>query len=294
MQRQEKTQISSFCLLNNKAVAHFSQNFSPRTWHGFYLKVIDGSTVKLPDFSDIVNHFGVHNTSSGVPFPMARISQLFDPLNQVTHHALIGPKSVGEREMAVGHFDCLSNQDMLLLDRGYPAFWLFKLILPRGAHFCAIVSSKRWDVIHKFAHSGKLEQLVTLEIPLASKAACKDRQLDILPMRLRLIRIELDTGETEVLVTSLLDSEQYPHALFADLYHDRWSVEEDYKVMKCRIEIGNFTGQSPLSVYQDFHARVFAKKLTSMLSFVPQDTVEQTTGTESGDARSTSPRPSQP
>jgi hypothetical protein len=52
--------------------------------------------------------------------------------------------------------------------------------------------------------------------------------------------------------------EQYPHDLFADLYHDRWPVEEDYKIMKCRIEIENFTGQSELSVYQDFHARVLS------------------------------------
>lgn len=275
---RKKLKYQAFTLLNDKAVSHFSQNFKPRTWQGFFLKVIDGSTVKLPNFPEIVDHFGTCNSSSGVPFPLARISQLFDPLNQITHHAFIGPQSVGEREMATRHFDYLTDRDLLLLDRGYPAFWFFKLILSRGAHFCARVTLNKWNVIGKFVQSGKLEQLVNLEIPVASKATCKDHQLDMLPMRLRLIRIELDTGETEVLVTSLLDSEKYQHALFADLYHDRWPVEEDYKVMKCRIEIGNFTGQSALSVYQDFHARIFTKNLTSMLSFVAQDAVEQTTG----------------
>lgn len=274
---RKKLKYQAFTLLNDKAVGHFSQNFEPRTWHGFFLKVIDGSTVKLPNCPDIVNHFGTCNTSAGEPYPLARISQLFDPLNQITHHALIGPQSVGEREMATRHFDYLTDRDLLLVDRGYPAFWFLKLILSRGAHFCARVTLKKWDVIDKFVQSGKLDQLVTLEIPTASKATCKDHQLDMLPMQLRLVRIELDTGETEVLVTSLLDSEKYPHALFAELYHDRWPVEEDYKVVKCRIEIGNFTGKSALSVYQDFHARIFAKNLTSMLSFVAQNTVEQKT-----------------
>jgi hypothetical protein len=52
-----------------------------------------------------------------------------------------------------------------------------------------------------------------------------------------------------------------------NLYHKRWPVEEDYKIMKTRIEVGNFSGKSALSVYQDFHAKVFAKNLTSVLAF---------------------------
>ena len=79
------------------------------------------------------------------------------------------------------------------------------------------------------------------------------------------MRVELESGESEVLVTSLIDAEKYPHQLFAELYHDRWPIEEDYKIMKCRIEIENFSGKSPLSVYQDFHAAVFSKNITAML-----------------------------
>jgi hypothetical protein len=59
---------------------------------------------------------------------MARISQMFDVLNQLTLDALIGPKAFGEREMAAEHFAHLCSGDLVLLDRGYPAFWLFALI----------------------------------------------------------------------------------------------------------------------------------------------------------------------
>ncbi|MEW6521805.1 MAG: hypothetical protein AB1461_20625 [Thermodesulfobacteriota bacterium] len=54
-------------------------------------------------------------------------------------------------------------------------------------------------------------------------------------------------------------------------------MEEDYKTMKCRIEIENFTGKSALSVYLDFHARVFFKNLTAMLTFTAQEQVELST-----------------
>jgi len=49
------------------------------------------------------------------------------------------------------------------------------------------------------------------------------------------------------------------------LYHQRWPVEEDYKLIKCRIQIENFSGKTVHSVYQDFHAKVFAKNLASIL-----------------------------
>ena len=51
--------------------------------------------------------------------------------------------------------------------------------------------------------------------------------LDLKPLKLRLIRIDLPTGETEILITSLIDKELYPYDIFAELYHERWFVEED-------------------------------------------------------------------
>jgi hypothetical protein len=83
-------------------------------------------------------------------------------------------------------------------------------------------------------------------------------------------------GCTVILMTSLLNIELHPHDLFAELYHLRWPVEEDYKAMKRWIEIGNFSGKSVLSVYQDFHAKVFSKNLASALSFPTRSAICRT------------------
>ena len=63
------------------------------------------------------------------------------------------------------------------------------------------------------------------------------------------------------------DQQKFKYDSFKDLYHDRWPIEEDYKVMKCRIEIENFSGKSVLSVYQDFHAKVFSKNIIAAFTF---------------------------
>ena len=99
--------------------------------------------------------------------------------------------------------------------------------------------------------------------------------LDTKPLRLRLVRVQLDTGETEILITSLTDSDLYPAHIFDELYHQRWPVEEDYKKAKCWIEIENFSGKSVLSVYQDFHAKIFSKNLTSALAHPTREIVRQ-------------------
>ena len=198
---------------------------------------------------------------------MARISQLFDESNKLTLDAIIGPKATGERELALQHLNLLGPDDLLLLDRGYPAFWLLKKILKKRAHFCARISNTKWAAVKRFFQSGRKEKIVTIHPGYPARQKCKEMGLDIEPLKLRLLRIELDTGETEILITSLLNTISYPHREFADLYHCRWPVEEDYKTIKRRAEVENFSGKSVLSVYQDFHAKIFSKNLTAVISY---------------------------
>ena len=54
-------------------------------------------------------------------------------------------------------------------------------------------------------------------------------------------------------------------------------MEEDYKTMKQWIEIENFSGKSVLSVYQDFHAKVFSKNLVSALIYPTQAVIDKNT-----------------
>ncbi|PID73233.1 MAG: hypothetical protein CSB33_04755 [Desulfobacterales bacterium] len=57
-------------------------------------------------------------------------------------------------------------------------------------------------------------------------------------------------------------------------HHKRWPVDIDYLFMKQRIEVGNFSGTTVLSVCQDFHSKVLAKNLTWILSSPAQEAVE--------------------
>jgi len=270
-----KLKYEAFVELNRHLIDFFYRDFQPITWHGLNLLAIDGSTVRLPRIKKIAEHFGVWHSKEGTECPIARASQMFDVLNNLSIDAIISPKSVGERELAAQHFLNLLPTDLILLDRGYPAYWLFNLTLSLGSNFCARISCTKWKIVRKFYHSGKKEQIIYLSAPSTSIKQCLEMGLDTKPLRLRLVRVQLDTGETEILVTSLIDPDLYPVHIFHELYHERWPVEEDYKTAKCWIEIENFSGKSVLSVYQDFHAKIFSKNMTSALAYPTREIVRQ-------------------
>jgi len=269
-QARKKLKAEAFIELNTVQVDYFYAHFPYRTWQGFRLLAVDGSTTQLPETADIVAHFGLWGT-----MPLARVSQMFDVLNEVTVDALIGSKDLGEREYAAQHFALLHPGDLVLLDRGYPAFWLFALILAQEAHFCARMPGGVWNEVDHFVASGVREQVIDLYPGAAAKQECQTRDLSTQPLKVRLVRIELDSGEVEVLITSLLDSARYPYAVFKELYHQRWPVEEDYKVLKLRVEVENWSGKSTLAVYQDFHAKVFTANLAAILAQPAQQEVTQ-------------------
>ena len=204
----------AFVELNNHLVRTFYNTFPVRAWMGFTLLACDGSTIQVPNTPQNTKHFGVWRTAAGTERPLARISQLFDVLNKITVAAVVAPKSEGERELASDLFLHLRPMDLVLLDRGYPAFWLFKLILTAGGHFCARISDKTWSQVNAFQQSGKWDEVLTFHASWPSTETCRELGLDAKPMKLRLVKVALESGETEILITSLLDPEAYPVGMF--------------------------------------------------------------------------------
>ena len=267
--------FEAFRELNDHMVNTFYSEFQHKTWHGLNLLAIDGSIIRLPQEDCIKEHFGGWKTNYGASLcAVARCSQMFDVLNKVTVDAIIEPKSNGERELAAYHLLKLQPKDMLLLDMGYPAHWFFNAILTSGAQFCARICPERMSVVKRFVESGKSEDIVQLSPSRTSKAKCLEMGLDTEPITVRLIRVKLESC-VEVLVTSLTDRRQFPVTLFKDLYSKRWPVEEDYKTLKFRLEVENFSGKTVHSVYQDFHAKVFSKNLTAVIATTVTKPIEQ-------------------
>lgn len=266
-QARQKLKHSAFIELNRDQVNYFYDHFEWQRWRGKRLVAMDGSLTDLPNTPVLQEHFGYWQPAAGGRCAKARISQMFDVLNKVSLDALIMPKENGERVLAAHHCQHLTQDDLVLLDRGYPAFWLFSLIRQQQAHFCARMSVSEWGVVQEFVASGQAEQIVDLHPCYNARQACQQRNLPTTPLPVRLVRLDgSEPDEPLVLALSLLDQVLFPFECLAELYPHRWPVETDYSYIKLLLEVENWTGSSVEAIYQDFHATVFSKNLAAIIS----------------------------
>jgi hypothetical protein len=254
--------------LSERAVRDFYRRFGVKRWHGWRLLGVDGSTLRLPATADVVAEFGP--PPGGSTIPLARLSRLYDVLNHIVVDADLIAMSVGERVLAGEHLASTDAQDLLLYDRGYPAFWLFALHQLEQRAFCMRMPLGFSKEVEAFVASGVASAVVTFTSRGEARRQCEDYGLPSTPLRIRLVRVVLKSGEIEVLATSLLDEARWPTHHFKTLYHLRWGIEENYKREKCRLEIENFSGLSAQVVRQDLYAKLVALNLTAILAWVAQ------------------------
>ena len=82
----------------------------------------------------------------------------------------------------------------------------------------------------------------------------------------RFVSVTLDTGETEVLVTSLVDETAFKTEDFKGLYWFRWEIETFYGLLKTRLGLENFTGYHPEAIKQDIYSTIYLASLEAILT----------------------------
>lgn len=273
-QARSKFSHQAFVEINQRFVEHFYQQPGFRTWHGFRLCAIDGSQLRLPHETGIVETFGLRSGKANQrAVPMALASLYYDVLNQIVIDAQLSPSDTAERACVVKHLEQAHTGDLVLFDRGYPAFWLYALLASKQLAFCMRAKTKLDLNIKSFLQEGRKQAIVTFSPNRLAQSSCREYDLPVDPIRLRLIRVELG-NQTEVLMTNLLDEQAYPAEEFAALYHQRWLIEEQYKRQKQWLQIENFSGKSVESIRQDFFAKQVSHNLTSLLVAGAQSQVD--------------------
>jgi hypothetical protein len=265
---RQKLDPDALLALNERLLRAFAQAFPLRRWHGLRVLATDGSTLRLPPTPAVSAHFGA--PPAGSTIPLGRLSQLVDVLNGVVVDAELDAYDVGERVLAGEHLEATAPQDLVLYDRGYPAFWLFARHDQLERDFCARLPVGFSPEVTTFLARGARSTVITRAPTPAARRQCQLYAIPTAPIPVRLVRVTLANGETEVLATSLLAEQEWPSVWFKGLYHLRWGAEEAYKCDKLRLELENFSGLSVRVVLQDCYAKLFTLNLTAICAWVAQ------------------------
>jgi hypothetical protein len=241
-----------------------------RRWQGHRVLGIDSSLIRLPATASLTQQFGLvecanQTGKSSVRYPQARISVLYDVLNHLGWDARLEPHTVAETQLAHDHLAHAAPGDLILCDRGYAGLFWFIFLRSRGLEFVVRCSKGSFGPVQNlFARN---EAGVSWEVVLKAQDEVKrDLRAAGLPteLRVRLVTVRLNTGELEVLATSLLDQARYPTETFAEVYHWRWGIETYYGRLKGRLELENWSGQTEVAIRQDFQAAVFLSNLETV------------------------------
>lgn len=199
-----------------------------------------------------------------------RLFSLYLPGAELTLHASVHGAAVSERAMLMEALSALGPDDVLVLDRGYPAAWLVALLNARGIRFVMRCDSRGgWAASKRFVRSDLLEQQVLLNAP--SRKDVADWACPADAPEVRLIRQVAPNGQVRVLATNL-DARTFPHELFRDLYHQRWRIEEAFKRLKHRLHLEAVSGLSQQALIIDVAAKVLSDNLTSLMCQVAEVT----------------------
>ena len=277
-QARAKLKPDAFIELYQAALPGFYKGAPYKTWNGHRLLAIDGSIINLPSHPSVEEEFGVHQVGckAGVRRSMGSVSICYDVMNLVTLDARLDKFTTSEPVLLRGHLERIDlfAKDLLLLDRGYPSAALMYELAQRGISFC-IRLPMSWKEAKGMCEAGVTDKETVFRLPAKNRDLQKKYNNTSDSVRVRMVVVVLDSGEQEVLCTSLLDKAQYPHCCFKELYHQRWVAEDAYKLLKCRVGLEVFSGKTAQAVKQDFYAKIFMMVMCAVLSFPIAEQIEK-------------------
>jgi hypothetical protein len=265
-----KLNYTAFTELSNLVRDDFYEDGDYQTYKGFRLLAVDGSIVTLPNTKDVKCEFTPTIIKNQIDcfskeVVLARASVLYDVLNNIVIDSSINDKSIGERALALKHLEYANKNDLTLYDRGYPSYELFASIANKSNYVIRIRKNSFSQAKFLFDINSKIKDIaIDIEAPKNISEQIKHISPSI---KVRFIRVVLNTGEVEVVATNVLDSTILQTKDFKELYQKRWGIETFYHIIKNRLSLENFTALSALGIKQDFFITMFLSNYESLLTY---------------------------
>ena len=223
-------------------------------WHGRHVKLVDGTTLSMPDTPANQAAFPQHVAQApGVGFPIARMVVLISLASGMLCAMEMGPyagKQTSELAMLRKLMDQLDPGDVVLADRYYCTYFMVALLMQLGVDVVSRHHHRRKVDRRKRQRLGQGDYQVQWQRP-ARPDWMDDDTYQALPESLTQRQVEVKVREpgcrvkSLMVVTTLTDAQQYGLAEIGELYHQRWLVELDLRSLKVTLGMDVLRCQTP-------------------------------------------------
>ena len=241
-------------------------------WHGLRPKVIDGTTVTLPDTPKNQREYPQSRSQKpGCGFPLMKIVGIFSLSSGGLLDYQKGNKHRHELALLYKLLDHFKPRDLVIADRGFCNFVLIAVLLLRGVGSLFRLHQARHIDWRKGQRLGKNDRLFTWSKPLNKPRYLPHWLWKRLPGELpvRVLRFQLKVRgfrpESVTLATTLIDAEQFPAQEVAQLYARRWKIELWFRDIKTSMGMEVLRCQSPKMVHKELEMFLIAYNLIRAL-----------------------------
>lgn len=243
-------------------------------WNGRVVKVVDGSSVSMPDTPDNRNAFPApHSRTPAASFPVMRLMCLFSLVNGAIVECEHGPLSQGERTLWRRMWPRLSRGDVVLADRGFCGFADFVVLLGQGVDCVMRLHQRRSVGMREIRKLGRGDVLVAWAKSKARPDWMDEAEWLALPDELQVrhvsLRISIPGFRTQAVTvaTTLLDPLLYPTRDLTELYRRRWLAELFLRDIKVSLGMDPLRCKSPEMVVKELTMYLIAYNLVRALMF---------------------------
>lgn len=244
--------------------------FSEWKWRGRNPKLIDGSTLSMPDTLENQKKYPQPKTQKkGVGFPLARIVVIICFITGVVLKFAMDSfsgKETGEHALLRQILDGFNPGDIALGDAYYPSYFLICELMKLGVDFVFPAHAARSSDFRSGIKLGKKDHIVTWSKP--AKPSWMDQETyDGYPQSVQ-IREAVVVNEKRgfktikrTLVTSFLDHIDVRKKDLSELYGFRWFVELDIRAIKSVMKMDILRSKTPEMVKKEIWSHLLAYNL---------------------------------
>lgn len=235
-------------------------------WLGRSVKLMDGTTVTLPDTAMNQAEYPQQSTQKpGLGFPIARLVGLLCAATGAVLDAAIGPysgKAGSEHALFRQLLGSISANDLILADRYYCAYFVIALIQAQGADVLFQQHQRRHTDFRKGRRLGTRDHVVAWQKPKICPGWMTREQYDAFPDTLEIREVKI---HSKVLVTTLLCASQVPKKALGELYVSRWNVELDLRNIKTTLGMERLHCKTPAMNEKELWVYLLAYNLIRLL-----------------------------
>lgn len=285
LKQREKLNPEAFIYLTQESLKEFYVGYQKevKTYKGYVLTGIDGSDFEIPNTNKSRKKY---NGKQQKQCARVTVSTCYDLLNHYTLDTIVEKYDYSETQMAQRHYQTIEKEQLLgnfksirIMDRNYRNLSNIYGYIKEDEKFIIRIASSVYEKENQAMKTD--DEMIEIKYEYNRARYYKESNPELYEylktgksIKVRCVKVVLETGEIEVLLTNL-SKEEFSKGEIKELYNLRWQIEINYRHLKNDLKIECITSSKELLIKQDIYSQVLVSNMLQAFINENDEQIEQ-------------------